>query len=154
MCNTSRPKNILVGDVIFVHDFAQNYLCQHQNECQGLHWRHKQLTIMPTIVHYRCTKCNQLVTYEIVHITDDMKHNAHMVKIFTERSISILKQNNINIHKIIKFMDQSTSQYKNKTAFNYLANCDIPIQKNYFGVRHGKSSCDAYTGRVKQGVTA
>ena len=25
-------KNILVGDVIFVHDFAQNYLCTHQNE--------------------------------------------------------------------------------------------------------------------------
>ena len=28
-----------------------------------------------------------------------------------------------------------------------------PVQKNYFGVRHGKSSCDACTGRVKQGVT-
>ena len=31
--------------------------------------------------------------------------------------------------------------------------CSIPIQKNYFGVRHGKSSCDACTGRVKQAVT-
>ena len=29
----------------------------------------------------------------------------------------------------------------------------IPIMKNYFGVRHGKSSCDACTGRVKQGVS-
>ena len=25
--------------------------------------------------------------------------------------------------------------------------------QNYFGVRHGKSSCDACTGRVKQGVS-
>ena len=25
--------------------------------------------------------------------------------------------------------------------------------KNYFGVHHGKGSCDACTGRVKQGVT-
>ena len=32
-------KNILVGDVIFVHDFTQNYLCTHQNEVQGLYWR-------------------------------------------------------------------------------------------------------------------
>ena len=44
-------KIILVGDVIFVHDFVQNYLCQHQNEFQGLHWRHKQVTIMPIVVH-------------------------------------------------------------------------------------------------------
>ena len=121
MCNTSRPKEyILVGDVIFVHHFMQNYLCKHQNECQGLHWRHKQVTIIPTVVHYRCTKCNQLVTY-------DIKHDAHMVKIFRERSINVLKQNNINICKIIEFMDQAPSQYKNKTAFNYLANCDIPM---------------------------
>ena len=83
-----------------------------------------------------------------------MKHGAHIVKMFTERSINVLKQNNVNIHKIIEFMDQAPSQYKNKTPFNYLADCDIPIQKNYFGVRHGKSLCDACTGRVKQGVTA
>ena len=62
-----------------------------------------------------------------------MKHDAHIVKMFTERSINVLNQNNVNIHKIIEFMDQAPSQYKNKTAFNYLANCDIPIQKNYFG---------------------
>ena len=113
-------KNILVGDVIFVHDFAQNYLCQHQNECQGLHWRHKQVTIMPTVVHYRCPKCNQLVTHEIVNITDDMKHDAHIVKMFTERSINVLKQNKVNTCKISEFTDQVPSQYKNKTAFNYI----------------------------------
>ena len=71
-------KNISVGDVIFVHDFAQNYLCQHQNEVQGLHWRHKQVTLMPTVAHFKCSKCHQLATHEIVHISDDMKHDAHL----------------------------------------------------------------------------
>ena len=146
-------KNILVGDVIFLHDFAQNYLCTHQNEVQGLHWRHKQVTLMPTVAHYRCAKCNEIVTHEIVHITDDMKYDAHLVKMFTERSIKVLKSNNVQVHKIIEFTDQAPFQYKNKTAFTYLAKCSIPIQKNYFGVRHGKSSCDACTGRVKQAVT-
>ena len=32
-------------------------------------------------------------------------------------------------------------------------NIKIPVQKNYFGVRHGKSSCYACIGRVKQGVS-
>ena len=142
-------KNILVGDVIFVHDFAQNYLCKHQNEVQGLHWRHKQVTLMPTVAHYKCSKCQQLVTHEIVHVTDDMKRDAHLVKMFTDKSIQVLKDNKVNIRKIIEFTDQAPSQYKNKTAFTYLANSDIPTQRNYFGVRHGKTSCDACTGRVK-----
>ena len=146
-------KNILLGDVIFVHDFTLNYLYQHQNECQGLHWRHKQVTIIPTVAHYRCCKCEQLVTHEIVHLTDDMKYDEHIVKMFTEKSIKVLQNNDVNIHKIIEFMDQAPSQYKNKTAFNYLANSQIPTQKNYFAVRHGKSSCHACSGRVKQGVT-
>ena len=88
-----------------------------------------------------------------MHISDDMKHDDHLVKVFTQKSIQVLRSNHINIHKIIKFTDQAPSQYKNKTAFNHLANTKIPVQKNYFGVRHGKSSCDACTGRVKQGVS-
>ena len=57
------------------------------------------------------------------------------------------------IHKIIEFTDQAPSQYKNKTAFHYLKDRKFPVVKNFFSVRHGKSSCDACTGRVKQGVT-
>ena len=109
--------------------------------------------MMPTVAHYKCSKCEQLVTHEIVHVTDDLKHDAHIVKMFTEKSIKILQNNYINMCKIIEFTDQAPSQYKNKTAFNYLANTKMPTQKNYFGVRHDKSSCDACTGRVKQGVT-
>ena len=40
-------RNIMEGDVIMVHDFAHNYLRTHQNEVQGLHWHHKQVTLMP-----------------------------------------------------------------------------------------------------------
>ena len=108
---------------------------------------------MPTVAHYRCVKCQQLITHEIVHVSEDLKHDAHLVKVFIARSLSILKKNNVDIHKIIEFTDQAPSHYKNKTAFHNLCNSKIPIQKNFFGVRHGKSSCNSCTGRVKQGVT-
>ena len=78
----SAKHNIRQGDLIFVHDFAQNYLCTHQNECQGLHWKHAQVTLMPSVAHYICPKCNALVTHEIVHISTNLKHNAHLVKQF------------------------------------------------------------------------
>ena len=136
-----------------VHDFAQNYLCIHQNEVQGLHWHHKQVTVMPTVAHYLCPQCHGNVTHEIVHISEDLKHDAYLVKVFTNRSEQILQNSGITIRKIIEFMDQAPSQYKNKTAFHYLKDRKFPVVKNVFGVCHGKSSCNACTGRVKQGVT-
>ena len=106
-------RNISVGSVIFVHDFAQNYLCEQQNKVQGLHWIHKQVTLMPTVAHY-CVKCEQLVTHEIVHITDDLKHDAHLVKLFTSKSIEVLKANNVDICKMIEFMDQAPPSTRTK----------------------------------------
>ena len=174
-------RNIIKGDVIMVHDFAQNYLCTHQNEVQGLHWHHQQVTVMPTVAHYLCTQCKFMVTHEMVHISqvtvmpavahylctqckcmvthemvhisDDLKHDAQLIKAFTTQSEQILEDSGIAIHKIIGFTDQAPSQYKNKTAFHYFKDRKFPVVKNLFGVHHGNSSCDACTGRVKQGVT-
>ena len=146
-------RNMIQGDIIMVHDFAQNYLCSHQNEVQGLHWHHKQVIVMPTVAHYLCLQYQGNVTHEIVHVSEDLKHDTHPIKVFTNRSEQILKNSGIAIHKIIEFTNQASSQYKNKTAFHYLKDRKFTVVKNCFGVCHGKSSCDACTGRVKQGVT-
>ena len=145
-------RNISVGYVIFVHDFAQNYLCQQQNKAQGLHWVHKQVTLMPTLAHYCCVKCEQLVTHEIVHISDDLKHNALLVKPFTSKSGEVLKGNIVDIHKIIEFTDQPTSQYKDKLP---LITLPIPkyLHRGIILAQGMASSCDACTGKVKQGVS-
>ena len=139
-------RNVIEGNVIIVHDFAQN-------EVQGLHWCHKQVTVMHTVAHYLCTQCKGMVTHEIVHISDGLKHDAHLVKTFTTWSEQILEDSGIVIHKITEFTDQAPSQYNNKTAFHYLKDRKFPVVKNFFGVHHGKSLCDACTRRVKQGVT-
>ena len=70
-----------------------------------------------------------------------------------QSQLEVLKANKVDIHKILKFMDPAPSQYKNKTAFNYLPNSKNPTQRNYFGTRQGKSSCDACTGRIKQRIS-
>ena len=94
-------RNIIEGDIILVNDFAQNYLCKHQREIQGLHWHNEQVTIMPTVVHYICATCKGMVTHEIVHVSDDMRLDGYLVKAFTERSEKVLKQNKVPICKII-----------------------------------------------------
>ena len=85
-------RNIVEGDIIFVHDFAQNYLCKHQREVQGLHWHPEQVTLMPTVAHYVCASCKGMVTHETVDVSEDMKHDAHLVRVFTERSEEVLKE--------------------------------------------------------------
>ena len=144
--------NLETGQVLFVHDYAQNYLCKHQHEIQALHWSHKQVTIHPSCISYRCPvdKCNQLVLHEVVHISDDLKHDAHLVKRFQTANIQILRKRGVDIRKMIEFTDQAPSQYKNKSAFRYLCEeKDIPKERNFFGVRHGKGPCDACAGRIK-----
>ena len=143
--------NLEKGQVVIVHDYAQNYLCVHQNEIQAMHWSHAQVTMHPSSISYRCPvdNCNQLVLHEIVHISEDTKHDAHLVKKFQQCNLQVLKKRGVPICKIIEFTDQAPSQYKSKTAFRYLCQQNIPTERNYFGVRHGKGPCDACAGRIK-----
>ena len=95
-------QNLVEGDVLIVDDFAQNYLCEHQNEPQGLHWVHQQGTIHPSVAMYPCMQqgCNKLVMHEVVHLSDDLKHNAHIVKNFRTRTVEALRKNNVEVRKL------------------------------------------------------
>ena len=100
-----------------------NYLCLLQNEPQGMHWEHKQVTLLPTVAYYTCPseQCSSTVTHELVHVSEDLKHDAHIVQKFANESIKIVTSHKIEIRKIIQFSDQASSQYKNKSAFKYLS---------------------------------
>ena len=117
-----------------VQDFAQNYLCDLQNEPQAIHWLHKQATIHPTVVYYRCPTYNCcLVMHEVVHVSNDLKHDTHLVEKFQAVTMEVLKEHKVEIHKIIKFTDQAPSQCKNKTSFDYLTKVQKPTMHFFFG---------------------
>ena len=147
--------NLEQGQIVVVHDYAQNYLCVFQHEVQAMHWCHAQVTIHPSCISYRCPveSCNQLVLHEIVHISDDLKHDAHLVKKFQAANYQILTKRGVQIRKIVEFTDQAPSQFKNKSAFRYLSDEQRPCQRNFFGVRHGKGPCDACAGRFKSRIS-
>ena len=67
-------RNLQQKGVIFVHDFAQNYLCVHQDKPQALHWEHHQLFFF---YQYNKCKCYKLIMHEIVKVSADLKHDAH-----------------------------------------------------------------------------
>ena len=122
-CQYKRARiNLKQGAVIVVQDFAQNYLCKHHDKPQAIHWVHQQVTLYPSVEHHVCTKlqCQQLVTHKVVHVSNDLKHDAILVQKFQQKTLQVLQQNGVLIHKIIEFMDQTPSQYKSKNAFQYL----------------------------------
>ena len=139
------------GHVLVIHEYAQNYLCIHQNEIQAMHWSHAQVMMHPSCIRYRCPidGCNQIVLHEIVHTSADLLHDAHLLKRFQTANLQILRKRGVDICKMIEFTDQAPSQFKNKTAFRYLSQEKIPTVRNFFGVCHGKGPCDTCAGRIK-----
>ena len=133
-CQFKRARtNIKPGELLLVNDFAQNYLCLLQNEPQGMHWEHKQVTLHPTVAYYTCPNdhCAMTVIHEFMHMSEDLKHDAHIVKRFVNESVKVVKSWKIEIRKIIQFSDQAPSQYKNKSAFKYLTQMYLPTMLNF-----------------------
>ena len=106
MASIKSKSNIQSGEVVMVQDFAQNYLCNLQNEPQAIYWLHKQATLHLTVVHYKCPvdDCHT-VTHEVVQISNDLKHDAHLVEKFHHTTMKVLKDHYGQVHKIIKFTD-------------------------------------------------
>ena len=57
-----------------------------------------------------------------MHKSDDFKQDAHLVKLFSSKIIAVLK--NVDMNKIIEFMDQVPLGIKSK-PFYHLANTKI-----------------------------
>ena len=50
---------------------------------------HQQVTIHPSVAMYPCKQqgCNKLLMHEVVHLSDNLKHDAHIVKNFRARTV-------------------------------------------------------------------
>ena len=136
---------------MFVHDFSQNLLLYSQDEPQSRHWVHKQITIHPTVVYYKCLRngCEEIVKEDLIHMTEDLFHDQDAVQAFLEASVEHLKQKGVEIKEIIQFSDHTASQYKSKTVFYKLRKYDIPVTNHFFAVRHGKGPADQAGGNFK-----
>ena len=140
------------NELIEVMDFGQNYLCVYQQEAQGAHWAHNQVTIHPIVTYYKCPaeSCSESVREDFVCITSDLKHDHLAVKEF-EKAVTYYLENErgLNIQQKVQFTDGCAGQYKSVNAFKDIASDKKQVVRNYFGSRHGKGPADAVTGFVK-----
>ena len=134
----------LPGTAVIINDFAENYLCKYQDEVQSAHWGYNQVTIHPNVLYYPCY-CGDLITKYLVFLSDDLQHDAHMVRDITGTIKDYLTRK--RFHNLIMWSDGCSAQYKSKLPFFFTA--ESGLEWVYFGSRHGKSPCDACGGVVK-----
>ncbi len=129
-------------------DFGENYNCHFQDEAQSAHWSYNQATIHPVVAYYRCPEesCDLVTCESFVCISDDRKHDQNAVQHFASLTNSHLRSKGVAMTTQVHFSDGASSQYKNKTTFSDasfgLQDFNCPVQKNFFGSRHGKGPCD------------
>ena len=88
-------KNLKVGEVIMVIDFAKNYSHQSTEEPLSAHWVHMQSTMHPVVVYYKC-QCRANVTDEIIHFTADLRHDVFAVEEFEKKLQIKASQNEVH----------------------------------------------------------
>ena len=82
-----------------------------QDEVPGAHWDHEQATIHPTVAFY-IGRCGKLVKEEIIHLTKDKNHDHNAVQVFLTKTLEHLRSKGVEIHEVIEWTDQASSQYK------------------------------------------
>ena len=137
---------------------AENYKCHFQDEAQSAHWSYQQATIHPIVAYYKCQDCDAPMHQSIVIVSDDTKHDYHAMQHFINITNEHLLKEGIQISKQIHFLDGSPCQYKSKMNFADASHGELdfgfPIEKHFFGSRHGKGPCDGEIGVLKKSATS
>jgi hypothetical protein len=87
----SACKEQLKPNELMIMDFSENYKCSFQNEVQSAFFDQTLVTIHPIMCYYR-QKVEDLFKHSITCITDDLKYDSTLVKVFEDRNSAIIEE--------------------------------------------------------------
>ena len=142
--------NLPPGWVTTIQDFAENYRHVSQDEIASAYFAYSQSSLLTTVSTYHCPKCPQKIEESTVFITDDLVHDANVVKCAVELQVKDWQKQGLSFGKQVFFSDGCSSQFKSKIPFSLM---EEGAERAYFGSQHGKSACDSLGGIVKRAAT-
>ena len=138
-------QNLPKNEIIVQMDFAENYSCKGGDDIQSAWWNQTSVTLHPVVLYYKDDN-EELKHGSIVIESDEMGHNSSVVVPFFDAIVPKIKKCVPNIHKKHYYIDNPTSQYRNKIIFHAVANhkeiYECGATWNYFEAGHGKWPCD------------
>ncbi|VDH94171.1 Hypothetical predicted protein [Mytilus galloprovincialis] len=145
-------ENLPENEVLIWMDFAENFGCVSVEEVQSAYWNAAMVSLHTMVVYYPASKDNRIQSY--VAASDVLSHNAVAVYTILNQMIGILVEENPNLKRIHYLSDSPTSQYRNKTIFQFIAMHEeefgMPARWNYLESGHGKGPCDGLGASVKR----
>ena len=146
-------QNLPLHHAIIHMDFAENYCCKSMDEIQSAYWNQNLVTLHPAVVYTPGDSGICHASY--VYISDDLNHNSSAVVTFIKDIIEEIKlKMDPNVECLHYWTDSPTSQYRNKTIFQLIANHEklfgMKAIWNYFEAGHGKGPCDGIGGSTKR----
>lgn len=118
-------------------DFAENFVCELQDEVQSAHWNQRQLTLFTSALYFNdIYQSKVLVCDSLVHTKDTIVPMLCKLLEQLPKSMKVLKV----------WSDGPSSQFKNKyiaaTITHLETRFKIKIIWNYFATSHGKGCID------------
>ncbi|GFN81949.1 Cc8l18.2-like protein [Plakobranchus ocellatus] len=91
-------KSVSEGWAVATLDFAENYLCEKQDQPQSSYYGYKQVTVHPCIVYYECS-CGERTTDNVAIVADELEYTSRLVSrilkefvLHIQRRVTILKK--------------------------------------------------------------
>jgi len=110
-------------------------------EVQSAYWNSTAVTLHPTVI-YRKNESGQLEHKSVVFVSEVLQHNAAMVLAIADKVVNIAKTFVKDLKAIHFWTDSPTSQYRNKTVFNFISMLEqshgVAGSWQYFESGHGK----------------
>lgn len=125
-------------------DFAENFVCEAQDEVQNAHWNQRQLTLFTTAFNFND------VFQSKVFVSDFLNHTKDSIIPYLYKLISEIPQS-LKLLKI--WSDGPSSQFKNRFVAAMIPNLEkffkIKIIWNFFATSHGKGCIDGIGATTK-----
>ena len=135
-----------VGHACCVHNYPENYTCQHQEEIQSLYFGQTQVSIYVTVLHRHSMKDidgvdssgdqPKIMTEHLFVISPDLKHDHHSVHHCRELIAQYLNKIKYPVKVMHEWTDGCSTQYQSRHCMGNvsysLADFGYPTTRNYF----------------------
>lgn len=125
-------------------DFAENFVCEAQDEVQSAHWNQRQLALFTSAFYH-----NDIFQSK-VFVSDNLSHTKDVIVPYIYKLLSGMPSS-VTILKL--WTDGPSSQFKNKFIATIIPHFEkkfgMQIIWNYFATSHGKGCVDGIGATVK-----
>lgn len=151
-------QNLPLNHVCAVHDYSENYSCQHQDQIQSLYFGQTQVSIHVTVLHRHAVPIDNepessVITEHLFVISPDLTHDSHAVHRNRQLIVDYLKEIGCTVEMLHEWTDGCSAQYKSRHCMGDVSKSyqdfGFDTIRNYFETSHAKGPQDGAGANLK-----